>query len=160
MHTCILFSYKKENPVICDNMDKTLKADAKLNKSDKERQIQGILDQHGFELPRPTYTWIFSPASLVAQMVKNLPAMRETWVWSLGLEDPLEKGMATHSSILAWRSPWTEEPGELQSMGSKRVGHDWVTNTHTNIYYTIYSWLNPQMQNDIYRGLIGKLDIF
>ena len=56
MHTCILFSYKKENPVICDNMDKTLKADAKLNKSDKERQIQGILYQHGFELPRPTYT--------------------------------------------------------------------------------------------------------
>ena len=56
MHTCILFSYKKENPVICDNTYKTLKADAKLNKSDKERQIQGILDQHGFELPRPTYT--------------------------------------------------------------------------------------------------------
>ena len=57
-------------------------------------------------------------------MVKNLSAMRETWVRSLGSEDPLEKGMATHSSILAWRSPWTEEPGELQSMGSQRVGHD------------------------------------
>ena len=63
-------------------------------------------------------------ASLVAQLVKNLPAMRETWVWFLGREDPLEEGMATHSSILAWRIPWTEEPGGLQSMGSKRVGHD------------------------------------
>ena len=63
-------------------------------------------------------------ASLVTQMVKNLPAMQETWVPSLGREDPLEKGMATHSSILAWRSPWTEEPGGLQSMGSKRVGLD------------------------------------
>ena len=59
------------------------------------------------------------------QMVKNLPAMQETWVWSLGWEDPLEKGMATHSSILAWRISWTEEPGGLQSMGSHRVGHDW-----------------------------------
>ena len=62
--------------------------------------------------------------SLVAQMVKNLPAMRETWVPSLGWEDPLEKGMATHSSILAWRIPWTEEPGGVQSIGSQRVGHD------------------------------------
>ena len=58
-------------------------------------------------------------------MVKNLPAVRETWVWSLGGEDPLEKGMATHSSTLAWKIPWTEEPGRLPSMGSHRVGHDW-----------------------------------
>ena len=63
-------------------------------------------------------------ASLVAQMVKNLPAMQETWAWSLGQENPLEKGMATHSSILAWRIPWTEEPGSLQSMGLQRVRHD------------------------------------
>ena len=62
-------------------------------------------------------------ASLVAQMVKHLPAMQETWVRSLGQEDPLEKEKATHSSILAWRIPWTEEPGRL-SMGSQRVGHD------------------------------------
>ena len=55
--------------------------------------------------------------SLVAQMVKHLPAMQETWVQSLGWEDPLEKVMATHSSILVWRIPWTEETGELQSMG-------------------------------------------
>ena len=57
-------------------------------------------------------------------MVKNLPAMQETQVGSLGQEDPLEKGMATHSSILAWRIPWTEEPGELQSTGSQRVRHN------------------------------------
>ena len=56
-------------------------------------------------------------ASLVAQMVKNLPAAQETWIQSLGWKDPLEKGMATHSSILAWRIPWTEDPGRLQSMG-------------------------------------------
>ena len=60
----------------------------------------------------------------MAQTVKNLPAMQETWVPSLGLEDPLEKGMATHSSILVWRIPGTEEPGRLQSMGSQRIGHD------------------------------------
>ena len=57
-------------------------------------------------------------------MVKNLPAMQEIWVLSLDQDDALEKGMATHSSILAWRNPWTEEPGRLQSMGSQRVGHD------------------------------------
>ena len=60
----------------------------------------------------------------VAQTVKNLLAMQETWVRALGQEDPLEKGMDTHSSILAWRIPWTEEPGGLQSRGSQRVGHN------------------------------------
>ena len=65
--------------------------------------------------------------SLVAQTVKNPPAMRETYVWSLSWEDPLKEGMATHSSILAWRIPWTEEPCGLQSMGLQRVRHDWVT---------------------------------
>ena len=66
-------------------------------------------------------------ASLVAQMVKKKkipPAMQETWVPSLGGEEPLEEGMATHSSIPAWSIPWTEEPGSLQSMGSQTVGHD------------------------------------
>ena len=63
-------------------------------------------------------------ASLVAQVVKNLPTMRETWVQSLGWDNLLEKGMATHSSILAWRTPWTEEPVGLQFMGSQRVRHD------------------------------------
>ena len=62
--------------------------------------------------------------SLVAQMVKHLPTMQETWVRSLGGEDPLEKEMATHSSTLAWKIPWTKEPGRLQSMGLQRVGHN------------------------------------
>ena len=60
----------------------------------------------------------------MAQMVKRLPAMRETWVQSLGQEDPLEKEMATQSSTLAWKIPWMEELGRLQSMGSQRAGHD------------------------------------
>ena len=68
------------------------------------------------------YTFLLQ--SLVTQLVKNLPAMRETWVQSRGAEDPLEKGMATHSNILAWKIPWIEEPGEPQSTGSQRVGHD------------------------------------
>ena len=72
-------------------------------------------------------------ASQVLQMVKNLPAIRETWTQSLSWEDPLKKGMATLSSILAWRIPWTEEPGRLQSMGSQRVEHDWATNTYIHI---------------------------
>ena len=63
-------------------------------------------------------------ASLVAQTVQNLPAMQETRIQSLGQGDPLEKGMATHSSILLWRIPWTEEPGRLQSMGLQRFGHN------------------------------------
>ena len=68
----------------------------------------------------------------MAQMVKNPPAMWETWVQSLDQEDPLEKGMATHSILPAWRIPWTEEPGGLQSMGLQRVRHSWTANTHTH----------------------------
>ena len=67
---------------------------------------------------------IINRTSLVAQMVKNLPAMQESRVQSLDGEGPLEKEMATHSSILAWEIPWTEEPGGLQFVGSPRVGHD------------------------------------
>ena len=74
--------------------------------------------------------------SLVVQMVKNIPAMQETKLWPLGREDPLEKGMATHSGILAWRIPWTEEPGGLWFMGSQRVRHNWVT----KIFILICRW--------------------
>ena len=74
---------------------------------------------------------------MMAQMVKNLPAMQETWVQSQGREDPLEKGMATHSTILAWIIPWTEELGGLQYMGSQRVGHDCVTITFTFFFNSI-----------------------
>ena len=78
-------------------------------------------------------------ASLLPQTVKTPPAMRETWVWSLGREDPLKEGMATHSSILAWRISIKEEPGGLQSMGSQRVGHDWATNT-----FIFFTWLGVE----------------
>ena len=71
-----------------------------------------------------TYIGIYTWASLVAQRLKHLPAMWETWVRSLGREDPLQEEMGTYSSILAWRILWTEEPGGLQSMGSQRVRHD------------------------------------
>ena len=70
--------------------------------------------------------WVLE-TSLVVQRVKHLPTMQETWVRSLGWEDPLAKEMATHSSTLAWKIPWTEKPGRLHSMGSQRVGHDWAT---------------------------------
>ena len=76
-------------------------------------------------------------ASLVAQRLKRLPSMQETWGWSLGQENPLEKEMATHSSILAWRIPWMEEPGGLQSTGSQRVRHDWTTSLHFSAMYKI-----------------------
>ena len=74
----------------------------------------------------------------MAQEVKNLPAMQETWVQSLSQEDPLEKELSTHSSILAWRIPQTEEPDGLQSVGLQRVGHDWATNTFNKIPNIIF----------------------
>ena len=77
------------------------------------------------------YSFIW--ASLVAHLVKTFPAVQETPVWSLGWEDSLEKEMATHSSILAWKISWTKEPGGLQSMGSQRAGHGWVTNILTDL---------------------------
>ena len=93
--------------------------------------------------------FLFKPflgEAILAQMVKNPPAVQETWVWSLGWEDHLEKEMAIHSSILAWIVPWTEEPGRLQSMGLQIVGCDWVTHTFTFInrkedYILIYQLL-------------------
>ena len=86
----------------------------------KERRGRGFVFPGGF------------PPSLA---VKNPPVMQETLVWSLGWEDPLEEGMATHSSILAWRISWTEEPGSLQSTGPQRVEHDWrdLENTHAQV---------------------------
>ena len=101
-------------------------------------------------------------ASPVAQMVKNLPAMQETWARSLGREDPLEKKMAIHSSILAWRIPWTEDPGGLQSIGLQRVWHNWVTNTHTHILYThTYThthiqYFNMQAERDLWDHQVVK----
>ena len=89
-----------------------------------------------------THTYVcLHMTSLVAQMVKNLPAMRETLVQSLGQEDSPEKGKATHSSILAWRISWAEEPGGLQSMGSQRVGHNWATDTFTFMFIHIHMYI-------------------
>ena len=76
------------------------------------------------------YTILLIWLPLVAQTVKRLSTMRETWVQALGWEDPLEKEMTIHSSTIAWKIPWTEEPGRLQSIGSQRVGHDWATSLH------------------------------
>ena len=87
----------------------------------------------------------------LAQQVKNLPAMQKTRVWSLGWENPLEKEMATHSSILAWKILWTEEPARLQSMGSQRVEHSWVTKHIAHIlllstlYWGIQNFLNTSI---------------
>ena len=75
-----------------------------------------------------------SGTSLVAQAVKNSPAMQESWVWY----DTQEKGMATHSSILAWRILWAEEPGKLHTMGLQRAEYDWATNTFQNVLLTVY----------------------
>ena len=84
------------------------------------------------------YSYICVWASLVAQMVKKPPAVQETRVWALGQEDPLEKEMATHSSVLAWRIPWAEEPGGSQSLGLQRVRHNWATNTFTFSHLCVY----------------------
>ena len=92
------------------------------------------------------HVWAF----LVTQMVKNLPAMQETQVWSLGQEDPLEKGIFTHSSILAWRIPRTEEPVRLQSIGLQRFAYDCTTNIFTFIYIYIYIHTHTYMHTLTY----------
>ena len=100
-----------------------------------ESKVKGVLllkDVFLFSFDKRFFkNWDGEP--LVAQMVKKLPAMKETGVRFLGQEDPLEKGTATHSSIPAWRILWTEEPGRLQSMGLQRVGHDWGTKDFKNL---------------------------
>ena len=92
-------------------------------------EINPVVPVEEQELAGSPYLWANSPVNLVqklmvAQMVENLPAMQETWVQSMGQEDALEKEMATYSSILAWKIPWTEKPGGLQSMGCERVRQD------------------------------------
>ena len=94
------------------------------------RECLTLCDPHGLYSPWNSLGQN-TRASLVAQSVKNLPAVQEAQVWSLGWDDPLEKEMANHSSILARKIPWTEDPGGLQSMGSQRVRHDWgLTRSH------------------------------
>ena len=126
-------------------------------------------------LPRINLGWGFPSlhkvllCPLVAQMVKNLPAMQETQVGSLGKEDFLGEGMATHSSILAWIIPWTEEPGRLQSIGSQRVGHNWETNPYRACTFSDspdlwfirkYSWKNQEvtLEMEEEKEIVWKLE--
>ena len=95
---------------------------------------------------------------MVAQMVKNLPAMLEAWVQSLGQENPLEKEMATHSSILAWKIPWMEEPGGLQSMGSQRVGNNWATSPPASNMVREPARIFPGFQASSSRAKLRKND--
>ena len=95
-------------------------------------------------------------SSLVAQMEKNQPAMQESWIRSLAQEDHLKKGMATHPSILAWRIPWTEEPDGLQSMGSQRVGRDWVNNSFTFITQHIFKVRDPNVPSKFFVSFLFK----
>ena len=108
----------------------------KLNKQGENIQL--------WLIPFPFGTCVLFHASLVGQMVKCLPAVWETRVRFLGLEDPLEKEMATQSSTIAWKNPWTEEPGRTQSMGSQRVGHDWADSLSFPVvpylFLTVASW--------------------
>ena len=92
-------------------------------------------------------------------MVKRLPTMWETWVRSLGWEDPLEKEMATHSSILAWKIPRTEEPGRLQSTGSQRVRHDWATSLSLSLKTDYWSKLYPGVSVNILQGISSLLSV-
>ena len=106
--------------------------------------MSSVLYKKDIVLTLPVYLLIRTKrlrSALVAHRLKRLPAMQEIWVWSLGGEDPLEKEMAIHSSILAWRIPWTEEPGGLQSTGSQRVWHDWATSLTQETWWT-WVWVN------------------
>ena len=102
-------------------MHRSAKMDAGERDSGKWTDMQCLLQ---------TFPELFHETSLVVQRLKCLPPMWETWVWSLGWGDPLEKEMVTHSSILAWRIPWTKKPSRLQFTGSQRVGHNWVTSPY------------------------------
>ena len=113
---------------------------------------------------RVGHDWATELNWTVTQMVKNLPAMWETWVQCLGQEDPLQMGMATHSSILTWSIPWIGEPGGLQSMESQRVGPDWVqstsmiiTNLHLHLVKLVFLFLFPRWGNwSLAEWLISK----
>ena len=99
-------------------------------------------------------------ASLVAQTVKNLPAMQETCVLSLDWEDPLEKKMANHSSILAWRIPWKEEPDGLQSVGLHRVRHNWTTYTFTVMQCLLVIYCKHEAEIPLFTSLVELLNVF
>ena len=113
--------WKELNNAVYSNVDGPRDYHTKQTNSERDKCYHLCVDS------KIWHKWAY----LVAQTVKNPPAVQEPFLWSLGQEDPLEKGLAIHSSILAWGIPWTEEPGRLQSMGSQKVRHDWASNTHT-----------------------------
>ena len=115
------------------------------SKSEREKQILCV-DAHIWNLG----------TSLVAQTVKSLPAVQETQVWSLGREDPLKKGMAINSSILAWRIPWTEESCQVQSMWSQRVRHDWLSDTHMHTHIHTHTHIQTESRKMILMNLSAK----
>ena len=126
------------NNAICSNMEEPRDYQTKFSQSHRERQISH--DTTYMESKKMIQVHVVMRQKLthrhrklqpqMAQTVKSFPAMQETKVWSPGQKDPLEKGTAIHSSILAWTIPWAEKPGGLQSMGSQRVGQDWASNMH------------------------------
>ena len=117
-----------------------------------DRIINFLFSSH---IPYFIYLFCFLPLPPEAQMIKNPPSMWETWVRSLGREDPPEDGMATHSSIITWRIPWTEEPGRLQSMGSQRVGHDWETKHNNSAFWDV----SPTLSSRLLLSLLVCLNI-
>ena len=117
---------------ITDSMDMSL---SELREMVMDREawraaIHGLAKSRTWLSDWTELNWVVTKG-LSYNSAKNTPATLEIWVWSRGQEDPLEKGMASHSNILAWRISWTEEPGRLQSMGSQRVKQNWATNTFT-----------------------------
>ena len=126
-------------------------------------QLNIILGPFHLECSLPAHQWVafgvvfpflLIRTSLVAQTIKCLSTMWETWVQSLGWEDPLEKEMAIHSSTIAWKIPWTEEPGRLQSMGSQRVGHDWATSLFTFPFLLSQPGSTPEASLTLLTGTI------
>ena len=117
------------------------------------QETPGLRSSPGEGLSYPLqYSW----ASLVAQMVKNPPTMQETWVQSLGWGDPLEERMATHSNILAWRIPWTEEPDRLQSMGQQRDMTEWLNAVDGICLYILYhTQFSKLLQSPVYQPLVS-----
>ena len=97
--------------------------------------------------------------NLVAQTVKNLPAMQKTWVRSLDREDPLENGVTTHSSVLAWEIPWTEKPGGLQAVGSPRTGHGWATNSLILTLPTLVCNMESEFRKFLFFCVLAPLTI-
>ena len=127
----LLIMMTKERKAACTAWD--IVKDLRQVQSSGKRKLKGNLDS----------------ASLLAQTVKNLPEMRGPWVWSLGQEDPLENGMATLSSILTWRIPWTEGPGRLQSMGLQSDRTEWLT--HSSYFSKIWSTIErKKIRSGIY----------